>query len=268
MSKRKREDSDDGIEEKEVSAAPVLANASDNLDIKPLPTNANKHVVPPLMDQINLKHPFSLSIIGNTGSGKTVLCLNLVTNPQMYGGYFDEIHLFGLTVESDNTWDILKLPKRQIHSKPNSLIPELRTLLDKQKRDVEVMGVHRVKKICIIFEDATANRKLLNSSEYIEAYVQNRHYGCTTIAMCHKYHAQTRVCRLNSNHIMVFPCTMTEVKRIISELQPAHLSAREFQDQIAFCFKPDETSKHPFLWLNFKVPDAERVRKTLRLILD
>jgi hypothetical protein len=65
------------------------------LRIKPLPTRATKVVSPPLMEDVDLKHPFSLAVYGMTGSGKTVGVLNLVTNPHMYGEYFDEMYLFG-----------------------------------------------------------------------------------------------------------------------------------------------------------------------------
>ena len=236
----------------------------DNLEIKVMETDAHKHENPPLMEGINLKHPFSVSVFGNTGSGKTVLTLNLLTNKHMFGEYFDEVHLFGLTARSDSSWEVLKLPDKFIHDKPHSLISDLRALLNERKADVKRVGVHKSKKVCIVFEDATANRKLLNSAEYIESYVQNRHYGISVIACCHKYHAQTRVCRLNSNHIMLFPATPSEINRLCSELQPSFLSKKEFIDAIRHCFEPDEECSHPFMWLNFKSPERERIRKTLK----
>ena len=237
------------------------------LDITPVATRARGHQSPPLMEQIDLKHPFSLSIIGTTGSGKTVLAVNLLTRDEMYGSYFDEIHLFGHTVKSDDSWKVLKLPDKFIHSHPKTLIRELKDILTKQRKEVEVKGVLRCKKICLVFEDATTNRKLLSSPQYIQAYVQNRHYACSTIAMCHKYHAQKRVCRLNSNHIMIFPATMSEIKRIIMETQPAHLSKEEYEGIIKSAMESSPEMSHPFLWLNFKVQADKRIRKGLRFIL-
>jgi hypothetical protein len=75
-----------GMEKKRTSKA--------MLKIVPLPTKASKIQSPPLMDEVTLKHPFSLAVYGMTGSGKTVAVLNLLTHPQMYGQYFDEVFIF------------------------------------------------------------------------------------------------------------------------------------------------------------------------------
>jgi hypothetical protein len=104
------------------------------LKIVALPTKAKKLMSPPLMDEINLRHPFSLAVYGMTGSGKTVAVLNLLTNPNMYSGFFDEIYLFSVTGNSDDSFEALNLKKKNIITE--QMVPKLKKLLEKQKKEV------------------------------------------------------------------------------------------------------------------------------------
>ena len=164
------------------------------LKIHPLPTRASKLQSPKLMEEIELKHPFSLAVYGMTGSGKTVAVLNLLTNGDMYGGYFDEMYLFSTTGKSDDSFDALDLPKRNVIT--DKMVAELKKIIERQKKAVERKGIDKAKKVCLIFEDLTANRKLMNSPDFIKAFVQNRHLSCSTIACCHKFNALIRTARL------------------------------------------------------------------------
>lgn len=239
----------------------------DGLGIEVLESRAQQHVAPPLMEQIGLCHPFSLSIYGSSGSGKTVLAINILKDPRKYGGFFDEIHVFGLTARSDDTWKHIALKREFIHDDFDKLVPDLRALLQRQRRDVEANGILACKKVCIVFEDVTTNIKLLNSSAYHQAYVQNRHNGVTSIAMCHKFHAQNRTCRLNSGHSMIFPLDDSDFEQVVKETCSPGLSRRDYAEIVAECLTPDEDAKHPFMWLNNKVDPAIRIRKTLRHII-
>jgi hypothetical protein len=237
------------------------------LKIVPIETRAKNITVPPLMEEIDLKHPLSCAIYGMTGSGKTVAMLNLLTNPDMYGkGFFDETYLFSVTGNSDDSFDVLKLPKHCIVTK--DMISVLKKLMDKQQRAVERLGVDKAKKICVIFEDLTANKKLMNSPDFLKSFVQNRHMNMTVFACCHKYHALVRTARLNSNHHMIFPCSESEVARVCDEHSPPELSKNEFCRLIQYAFEPSADMVRPFLWINLKVPTKIRYRKSLEEILE
>ena len=235
------------------------------LRIKPLPTRATKLESPPLMQEVELKHPFSLAVYGMTGSGKTVAVLNLLTSPQMYGGYFDEMYLFSATGKSDDSFDALELKKQNVIT--TSGIAELKKIIDTQKRTVERKGIDKAKKICIIFEDLTANRKLMNSPDFIKAFVQNRHLSCSTIACCHKFNALVRTARMNANHHWIFPCSESEVSRIVDEHQPPNLHKPEFINLIQYAFEPTGEQPRPFFWINLKVAVSARFRKSLEELL-
>lgn len=238
-----------------------------SLRIVPLPTRAKNVRSPPLMEQVKLEHPFSLAVFGMTGSGKTVAVLNLLTNPSMYGNYFDETWLFSVTGAADDSFGVLKLDKKRIITDANKMVSSLQKLLKKQKTEVEKKGIDKAKKVCIVFEDLTANKKLMRSKAFLECFVQNRHHGVTTIACCHKYHALIRTARLNCNHVWIFPCTRSEQNRLIGEAQPPQLISKQFEELIAYAFAPTADQPRPFLWINYKVPTTIRFRKSFQEIL-
>jgi hypothetical protein len=236
------------------------------LKIRPLPTKAKLISSPELMEQVNLKHPFSLSVFGSTGSGKTVAVLNLLTNTDMYGDYFDEIYLFSVTGKSDDSFDALDLKPNNIIT--NNMISKLDTLLKKQQKAVESKGIDKAKKVCILFEDLTANKKLMNSDSFLKSFVQNRHLSISTIACCHKFHALNRTARLNSNHAWIFPATDSEVNRICDEAQPPTLKKAEFIELINYAFESTPDNSHPFLWINNKECYNTRFRKSFEELIE
>jgi hypothetical protein len=73
------------------------------------------------------------------------------------------------------------------------MIPELHKIIERQKKSVERKGIDKAKKVCLVFEDLTANRKL----------------------MSHKLNALVRTARMNANHHWLFPCSESEVSRIV-----------------------------------------------------
>jgi len=238
-----------------------------SLKIVPLPTRAKNIKVPPLMEQIDLKHPFSLAVTGMTGSGKTVAVLNLLTNPDMYGaGYFDEIYLFSATANSDDSFESLNLDSKHIIT--TGMISKLKKILQKQVKAVETRGIDKAQKLCIILEDLTSQVKLMGSPEFTKLFVQNRHMNASVFACSHKYHALLRVARLNANHHFIFPCSESEVARVVDEHQPAGLKRHEFEQLIAYAFTPDEENVRPFLWINLKVPVKTRFRRSLDQVLE
>jgi hypothetical protein len=218
------------------------------------------------MEEVDLKHPFSLAVYGMTGSGKTVAVLNLLTNPHMYGEYFDEMYLFSATGKSDDSFDALRLKKKNIIT--DQMIPKLKKIIDSQKKEVERKGVDKAKKVCVIFEDLTSNRKLMNSPDFIKAFVQNRHLSMSTICACHKFKALLRTARMNANHHWLFPCSESEVSAIVDEHQPPELKKAEFVGLIQHAFEATEEQQRPFLWINLKVPTNIRFRKSMEEILE
>ena len=147
------------------------------------------------------------------------------------------------------------------------MVAELKKIIERQKKAVERKGIDKAKKVCLIFEDLTANRKLMNSPDFIKAFVQNRHLSCSTIACCHKFNALIRTARMNANHHWLFPCAESEVSRVVDEHQPPAINKSDFIGLIQYAFESTADQPRPFLWINLKVPTQTRFRKSLEEVL-
>jgi len=236
-----------------------------SLEIKPLKTKASKHQSPPAMEAIGIKHPFSMGVFGCSGSGKTVLTCSLLLNKNMFKKYFDFVYLLTPTGGADDSFQQLGLPKDQIIT--DNFIEELDKIIKEQEAEVESKGVDKANKVCVIFEDLTSLKKLMNSSQFLKAFVQNRHLNMSCIAVCHKYRALNRTARMNCNHHIIFPATRSEMQIIADEMQTANVTKQQFFDLMTYAWTPDKNNKKPFLWINQKVEPVDRYRKNLTQII-
>jgi len=243
-----------------------MSNLTDLLQIKPLPTKALQHKSPPLMSKIGIKHPFSMCVIGCSGSGKTVFTCSLLLNKDMFYKFFNEVYLITPTGSADDTFQLLGLPKNNIITE--KFEERLREIIEKQEREVEQKGVIDADRVLVVFEDLTSLKKLQNSPEFTKIYVQNRHLNISVVSCVHKYKAFNRTCRMNSNHLIVFPCTNSEKEAIADENATPNWSKKGFFDMMSHAFKQDQNNKRPFLWINNKVQPEERFRKNLTKILN
>ena len=236
------------------------------LQIKPLETKATKEVNPPMMEAIGLKHPFSMGIFGLPGSGKTILCCQLLCNKNLFYQYFDKIYLFSHTARTDDTFKHLGIPDDQIFS--DNMIEELDKIIQKQKPIVEDKGILESDRICCVFEDLTANTKLMRSKPFIQTFVEFRHFNMSPIAVCHSYKSLIKVCRISTHNKMFFPCNQTESECIREDNQVYGMCKNNFNAMLKEAFTPEPDNSHPFLHINNKVPAPIRFRKSLTTILN
>ena len=97
------------------------------IHVKPTPSSSTKFKKNKLMEMnVIPAHPFSMSILGGTGSGKTHLLSFVLNNKSFYKNTFDRIYVFGRTIEADHTWKyisrILYMAKTLLNIWTNSLI--------------------------------------------------------------------------------------------------------------------------------------------------
>jgi len=233
-----------------------------DLSIKPLKTSKDK-IPQRTLQEMNIipRHPSSVLFNGCSGSGKTVLLLNLLTRPEFLKDYFHEIHLFSPTGGTDDLFEHLKIPKKNIHT---TMRPkDLQKILDKREEQIDKRGIDKVKRVLLIFEDVQSSKVFMKSKPFLSAFIANRHFGVSSWLCGQSFTKTPRACRLQANNIFYFRGSGSEMKLIMDEFCPAGYSKKEFADII------DDATKDPysFMHINMRVRDT-RYRKNLDEIID
>lgn len=247
------------------------ADKHNPLKILPLHVSTNPFQKNALQEQ-NLipHHPFLLVASGATGSGKSVAVGNLFTNDKMLKGFFDEIWLFSPSPDLMLVENLGLNDERVVMKSDQNSITKLKEIINRQKQlhDQYEGDLTKFKKVCIIFEDLTSRKKLMNSPEFASSIVFSRHCNISVVAIVHKYKALIRVARLNMNHYFIFPTSNDEIKQIIDDQMIPPLTKKSMEKLIAYAFKKDETHSHPFLYINKKGNPKQRFRKSLDVVLE
>lgn len=210
---------------------------------------------------IVLSHPFSLLFVGQSGSGKTNTAVWMLNN--MYKKYFHSIIILSPTGKCDLM--LASLPEARIIT--TNLIQETKDLMDKRRTLCERIGVAKVPRLLVIFEDVSSQRKLIASEDFTRAFVALRHYGCSTIAMSHKLKAINRMARINTNGLIIFPSTNSELQQLLDEYTPASTTKKEFIQMIKYAWQPEEHMERPFLFIDFRATIKKRFRKGFHQIM-
>lgn len=210
--------------------------------------------------------PFSFMLSGSSGSGKTNLLINLLTEDNMYHKYFHYIIVYSPTAgKYDDSYKKLGLPPENF---VESFGPkELEELIKVRKELIDKKGIEWVGKnsrVLIILDDIIANRAFLESQTALTLFALLRHYLCSIVVMMQSYNKLPRALRLNCNAIAVFPSTQSEVEVLIKEITPAGLSKREFEKVIDYATK----DKYNFLYINRHAEKDKQVRKNLNEIIN
>lgn len=235
-------------------------------EIKPIETDKSTMPLKKSMkDGVLPPHPFSFFISGRSGSGKTNLLINLLTNNNLYGNYFHTIIVMSPTAgEFDDTYKALKLPKDNFK---NEFSPDdLNNLIENRKA---LLSKHGIKWVCknsrvlVILDDVIANRDFLNSPEALKMFTLLRHYHVSFFALFQSYNKLPRAMRINAMAVAIFPSTENEVKVILDEITPANLTKKDFKSVIEYA----TNDKYSFLYINNKADKDKRIRKNLDEII-
>lgn len=241
------------------------------IEIKKLESRSTKFKQTPFMKQgIIPKTPSSWVLIGGTGSGKSTALANILLNPDFMGNYFkpENSYCFGHTCKSDDLWRThLKDQFPEDNIVDHDMDEILGNLIANRVLECDEKGPERTEPICVVFEDVTANRKLMNSPGFIKCFVQNRHYNITVLACAHKYKALTRVCRLSAHALVIYPCPVSDIKAVLEDHHAPGLTTKQMRQVIEFAFQQESASDRPFLFINTTMPYSDRYRKRFDLIL-
>lgn len=227
------------------------------LRIQKLPTRSTNFPVSDLeKNNIIPKFPTNVIFCGQTGCGKTNLMLNLIT--RFYKFKPSNIYLFSLTAKSDDLFTNLDVNDDNVFTTEADMIEALERILEEQQNEFE-RKKEKAERILLLFEDATANKKLQQSPAFIKAFVQNRHLGIMSMVSIHKWKAFNRTCRLQAKNVFFFRAQQSEVDQLFDDFAVGKMTKKWFSSMVDFATAED----HNFLYINNTVAPAERFRKNL-----
>jgi hypothetical protein len=233
------------------------------------------------------EHPFRAVVSGSSGSGKTQLILNLLTNKHYYKDYFDIIFVLSPTAgELDDTYDAIK-PKTKKENGKEPSAKQLATAIKKPQKETKVVFINQVKpeklkkimdineqlikskgvenspKLLLLYDDVVSDKKLMADGVFRHTFIASRHYNASVIICTQKYNEVPRVCRLQASAIMYFKGTESENGRIIDEFCPPSYNKKEFTQILHEATK----EKYSFLFINCHDDIRTRYRKCLHSII-
>jgi hypothetical protein len=237
---------------------------ANTLDIIPYKIDKNEIKLPPMMINDTIpRHPFRMLNSGASGSGKSMLVLNLLKRRNFMEGFFDEIFLFSPTARGDQIQILLDLDSDHIcDDLTDSGIEQLDYIFNKQNELIETNGYLKAPKVLIIFDDVISSPRFMNSNVFKRCFIQGRHISLSVIVNTQKYHAIPRTMRLNCTDICFFPSSQSEVARIAEEYTPPSKTVKQFTSLI------DYATSEPYNFLYINTRARRKYRKNLGLYLD
>jgi len=244
------------------------------LKIRKLKTNKSKIKINPMMESHCVpKHPSSVMFCGKSGSGKTMLLLNLLTNKQFYGSYFDIIFLFSETAQEGGD-DLYKehcgpgspchIPEDHIFKPAKEGLAQLDHIVKTKKGIVKKQGLDNAPKLLVLFDDIAHSRRFLASRQYLLLHIANRHLNISTFSLTQSYVKIPRSCRCQVSALMFFHGgTNTEKVRLAAEHTPSGWTEKDFFSMIDHA----TAEKYSFMHINKHCDMKTRYRKNLDTIL-
>lgn len=218
--------------------------------VKPFKTG--KHDLPknPDSDVVG-KHPFRTMVVGNSGSGKTVLMLTLLNN--FFKDYFDELWLFSPTYGVDDTWDSLDWPEDKVHVVKDFSEDEVQNLLDRQMNDIRRKGILKSKKVLLVADDQINSPQFLNSAVWQSYMTLGRHENVSTLIATQKYNKLPFIWRAQMSNLFIFNSdNEEELETIMNEQKLASLTRRQFRELFL------DVTREPYHFLTINKQEARR----------
>jgi hypothetical protein len=254
-------------------AAPL---GSPSLEIRRIPTEEHDIRQRALMKVgVVPKHPTVSIYCGAAGSGKTNLCMNLLTNPLMYGPstegvpkgrpprpYFQECYLF--IGSSDALWEQAADKGQITQIFPDPTIDEVAGVIGAQEAKIAKAGaVSKAPRILLIFDDVANDLKLLNSGPMLYLFTKCRHLNASVWFLSQYLNLVPKRCRMQAAYTTLFGMTAGELEIVKDQYCPANVNPRDFADLVTDATVPDEKNPKPFLLIDKFAPAEKRFRRNL-----
>ena len=225
------------------------------------------------------KAHFRWILSGPSNSGKSNLARWSLDNYYTRSkgrSFFDRIYLLSPTADIDFQW--VGLPGLKDKDRITNPGPgTIRRILSDQIREitggskVNMGSKSAVKKlsrartrgkfVLVIFDDAIAESKLINSADFLKLFIQGRHYNISSMVMTQSYMKVPRSVRMQATTLSMFPSKATEIDRVYKEFGPKELSKNEFRTLVQEATDPLPNDQYPFFHVDITCPLEKRYRR-------
>jgi predicted ATPase len=235
-----------------------------SLEITPIKTKKDKIVQPPYAEANIIPRINSCCLfIGASGCGKTTTLANLLQKPQFLYKCFHRIILVSPTARSDDIQKSLDLDDEDIIDDLKGAPMYLQEIMNEQRDDIEEFGADKAPKMCVIFDDAVADKELLNSDVFVKCFIACRHYNFTTFICSQSYKAVPKKCRLQAKNIIYFAGANSENETIMEDRCPPFMSKKKGLELVEFATR----DRFSFLHIVMAEPFQTRYRKNFGEII-
>lgn len=196
--------------------------------------------------------PFTMIICGNSGSGKTQLLKELITED--FKKSFNNIFVFCPSMDYSGDYDEYKQQKyfknRLFDSYDSSIIQEI---IEEQEHIIDRYGKSRCPQTCIILDD---------SLEYIQGnhniisklFFKGRHINLSVIVLVQKLKGIGTLLRINTRYCIFFRCGNTQELDNLLEEYTGKRERKIIQEELYDHFKEPWT----FMVSDFKTTDFKK----------
>ena len=218
------------------------------------------------------KVAFRWMFSGPSNSGKTNLArwvLDKYYTKTPGKTFFERIYLFSPTGKLDPVWKDLDgcRPSDRITELTAEGKERLHDVFDAGLRRTKAMGKDKAPHELVIFDDAIADVKFLNSPDFLKVFVAGRHGNISCMVMTQSYVKVPRSVRMQITALAMFPSRITEIERLCDEHGPVDMSKRDFIDMVKYAIAKTETEKYPFFYLDTALTEGRRFRRGLGEVL-
>lgn len=184
----------------------------------------------PRCADLGLTHPIRMSIVGASGSGKSVLISNLLCRPEYYYGFFSRLIVISPNYLTDKAYGIVEKACEKLERDykfeligmtsfdpdvMNALLDEIKDEMAsakaKYKNSKNKQKDFFIPRTCIVLDDCIDDEVLLRSRFLKVLATRGRHMGITTIIGSQSFKLIPRTYRINASiTIMYAPRNVVE----------------------------------------------------------
>lgn len=229
---------------------------------------------PPTTGKDEIKHPklakegvipklgSSILFIGNSGSGKGVLCSNLLTNKQFYRDAFDKIFVVSSTGDVD---DILDGVNSTTISDLKEGIKAIQAIQEHQTKEIAKHGNAGAHQYGLVLDDCIGDAEFIKSAPFLRAFIAPRHHNITTFLCSQHLRKVPKICRMQASAVYVFACSASECEVLHDEYCPPGLNRKQFEQLLQDTWN---SAPYQFLSIYLKQPMNLRYRRGLAQVID